>query len=670
MADCEPAYSCAADWLAATGRYFASRIERIVEKRTASGEEIGLGFVPAKAAVSLAAELADQDVADLQFDRPDNDLLDPARIALLPVGRMIAACGLPSRFASWAAAMLLAEQDFRWGTLFAWLNDNAAMRVPTAGLLEELVGDGGDDVASLLAAGSPLNAFALLASHGDGSPLPDRPMRFAPHVARWLLGDDLRPPVDAALAGYRTRLPCIPREVIDPDDCSAVFGSSGHTPSRLQLTGEAGTGRALLAQDLLGKALVIDGERLSRAAVPLSLLKIALRDATLRQDALIVTDANYLEEAVLLAVLGGEEGRVALTTDCRMRLEWPTLDVPKLGHARSLSLWRFALEGSGEGVAERMAQQFRLGANDILRVCAEAEGQGEKALVQACLARSSNQLARYATAVTCRHEWDDLVLPPRQMRLLKSIAQRMLHAHTVYDTWNFAAKLAPDRGLTALFSGPSGSGKTLSASVVARALGLPLYRVDLSATISKFIGETEKQLEQIFCAAEAGNACLFFDECDALFGKRSEVSDAHDRYANIETSYLLQRLENHRGTVFLASNYPQNIDEAFTRRIDLTVEFPMPDGGLREQLWRCLMPDAAEANIDTVMLGRQFELSGGSIRNCLLTAAFLAAQDNSRIETQHCLQAVAQEYEKTGRPLTRLDFGDTFAKLRPARTGE
>ena len=185
--------------------------------------------------------------------------------------------------------------------------------------------------------------------------------------------------------------------------------------------------------------------------------------------------------------------------------------------------------------------------------------------------------------------------------------------------------------------------------------------------MSKYIGETEKQLERIFAAAEAANACLFFDECDALFGKRSEVSDAHDRYANIETSYLLQRLETHRGVVFMASNFPQNIDDAFTRRIDIAVEFSMPDAALRKALWQRLMPDAAKAEIDAEMLGTRFELSGGSIRNCLISAAFLAADEDGGIETRHCLHAVAQEYEKTGRPLTKADFGDAFQTLRNRR---
>ncbi|ARE41814.1 Cell division protein FtsH [Rhodovulum sp. P5] len=399
-------------------------------------------------------------------------------------------------------------------------------------------------------------------------------------------------------------------------------------------------------------------------------MRLGLREATLGATALIVTDADRIDLATLIGTLEAAQIPIALTADRRLALNWPTFAIPALGHDRAQTLWRYGLGPGDEVTADRMAHQFRLSAADILRVAADTRCQGADAVAKACLAHSTTLLDRFATAIDCRHDWDDLVLPPRQMRLLRSIVQRARHARTVYDQWGFGEKLAPNRGVTALFSGPSGAGKTLSAGVVARDLGLPLYRVDLSATVSKYIGETEKQLEQIFSAAEAGNACLFFDECDALFGKRSEVSDAHDRYANIETSYLLQRLEIHRGIVFLASNYPQNIDEAFTRRIDLTVEFPMPDAGLRSALWQRLLPPAAGAEIDADRLGRQFELSGGSIRNCLVTAAFLAAEDGAeRIETRHCLMAVAQEYEKTGRPLTRADFGEAFLQLRPARNG-
>ena len=188
--------------------------------------------------------------------------------------------------------------------------------------------------------------------------------------------------------------------------------------------------------------------------------------------------------------------------------------------------------------------------------------------------------------------------------------------------------------------------------------------MDLSATVSKYIGETEKNLEKVFSAAEAGNACLLFDECDALFGKRSEVSDAHDRYANIETSYLLQRMECHRGVVMMSSNHPQNIDDAFTRRIDVMVEFTLPDAALRQALWRQLMPAETGAKVDCALLGDGFELSGGSIRNCLVTAAFLAAEARVQIDTDHCVQAVAMEYEKISRPLTRAEFGDAYAALR------
>ena len=219
-----------------------------------------------------------------------------------------------------------------------------------------------------------------------------------------------------------------------------------------------------------------------------------------------------------------------------------------------------------------------------------------------------------------------------------------------------------------LFAGESGTGKTMAAQVLAGELGLEMFRVDLATIVSKYIGETEKNLQRIFTAADGSNAILFFDEADALFGKRSEVSDSHDRYANIEVAYLLQRMEEYPGAVILATNFRRNIDEAFTRRLDFVIDFAFPEAEDRHRIWRLVLPSAAPlaADIDVEFLANQFKLSGGAIRNCSLAAAFSAADEGSQIEMRHLVRAVAQEYGKQGRLTLEADFERFHALLHAA----
>jgi len=268
------------------------------------------------------------------------------------------------------------------------------------------------------------------------------------------------------------------------------------------------------------------------------------------------------------------------------------------------------------------------------------------------------RLEALATHTVPRARWDDLVLSPGRKRRLQDLVLRYRNAHVVYDEWGFNA--APSRGLVALFSGPSGTGKTLAAEVVAGELGLDLYRLDLSSVVSKYIGETEKNLDELFDAADMGNTVLFFDEADSLFGKRTEVSDAHDRHANVETSYLLQRLERYDGIVVLATNYEKNIDEAFLRRVHVRVDFPLPGEPEREQLWRRNLATGApvSADVDVEWLVRRFDISGASIRNIVVDAAFMAAGEGTEISMAHLVQGAARELQKVGRMVSKDKFGE------------
>jgi AAA+ superfamily predicted ATPase len=271
---------------------------------------------------------------------------------------------------------------------------------------------------------------------------------------------------------------------------------------------------------------------------------------------------------------------------------------------------------------------------------------------------ASGPLERLTRRISPSHTWDDIVLSPERLTLLRSIVERYRHAGEVYDDWGFSPN--PSRGLVALFAGPSGTGKTLASEIIAGALGLDVFKLDLSSVVSKYIGETEKNLEQIFDAASAGNMVLFFDEADSLFGKRSEVKDARDRYANIEISYLLQRMEEYDGMAILATNLHKNMDEAFVRRMHFTVEFPFPDQAHRLHIWEKIWPAKTPRapNLDLAFMARRFEITGGNIRNIALAAAFLAADDGQVVGMSHLVRATQREYRKMGKVVVDGEFGE------------
>src|SRR5205085_648337 len=287
----------------------------------------------------------------------------------------------------------------------------------------------------------------------------------------------------------------------------------------------------------------------------------------------------------------------------------------------------------GLDLAGTMAQ-FRLTAEQVHRAARAARMEAharevpldEEELKAGARAQNAAGLERLARRIQPAVNFADLVLPPDTMAQLKELLTRARYREQVLDVWKMGGPSARRRGLTALFAGPSGTGKTMAAEVLASELGLDLYTVDLATVVDKYVGETEKNLDRIFAEAERVNGVILFDEADALFGKRSEVSDAHDRYANIEVAYLLQRMERHPGAVILATNFRRNIDEAFVRRLDFVIDFPFPEPEDRRRIWRLVLPAEAPIahDIDLDFLANQFKLSGGSIRNCSLAAAFRA----------------------------------------------
>ena len=293
---------------------------------------------------------------------------------------------------------------------------------------------------------------------------------------------------------------------------------------------------------------------------------------------------------------------------------------------------------------------------------AEAEAITLEDLYNGCRAQSNQKLSALAKRIKPKYRWDDLILPKEKKEQLEEVKNYIKNKGVVYHDWGFDDKLSLGKGLNIMFSGTSGTGKTMAAEVIASELGLDLYKIDLSMVVSKYIGETEKNLNRIFKEAEQSNAILFFDEADALFGKRSEVRDSHDRYANIEISYLLQKMEENEGIVILASNLSQNIDDAFMRRMHFNVEFPFPEEEYRYKIWRSLFPKEAPVadDIEFEFLAKRLKIAGGNIKNIIVTAAFLAAEDSEAIGMEHIIKGAKREFQKMGKVCSQSEFGTYY----------
>jgi hypothetical protein len=302
--------------------------------------------------------------------------------------------------------------------------------------------------------------------------------------------------------------------------------------------------------------------------------------------------------------------------------------------------------------ADQLAARWRLGPGQITRVVGEA--RDERGLHELAAQHLATRMGHIATPVRKLPQWEQVALAEDVMDSIREFIGRAAHRKTVLDEWGFDAKLSTSRGLTALFYGPPGTGKTMVAGLIARELGLELYRVDLSKVFSKWLGETEKQLGEVFDAAEDGQIVLLFDEADSLFARRTEVKSSNDRYANLEVNYLLQRLDSFEGIAILTTNLDGSIDPAFKRRLSLRLCFPFPDEELRKRLWAAHVPPGAptarDFNFDE--LARRFPLSGGYIRNSVLRAAYLAAQERRPLAHEHFLRAIALEYRELGKLAT------------------
>jgi hypothetical protein len=386
-----------------------------------------------------------------------------------------------------------------------------------------------------------------------------------------------------------------------------------------------------------------------------SLVRLWEREAALAASALLVEVDEMENHFATVRFIERVHGVLFIASRERVRLRDRSpvsFDVAKPTSEEQQALWK---DAGVNGQVEALTAQFDLSAANIRAAAAQSKSPDE--VWTACRAQTRPQLDDLAQWIDARATWNEIVLPAPQLTMLREIAAHVRQRAKVYQTWGFAQKCARGLGISTLFTGVSGTGKTMAAEVLANELSLDLYRIDLSQVVSKYIGETEKNLRRVFDAAEGGGAILLFDEADALFGKRSEIKQGLDRYANIEVGYLLQRMEAYRGLAILTTNMKDALDPAFPRRIRFVVQFPFPDASERLEIWRRMFP--AQTPVDGLEMAKlaRLHVAGGNIRNIALNAAFLAADANEPVRMSHVLRAARTEFRKIEKPLTAAEIG-------------
>ncbi|MFB6816198.1 ATP-binding protein [Streptomyces sp. NPDC056347] len=589
--------------------------------------------------------------------------------------------------------------DSRFERLYGYLNDDLTRRRPTIGLALELCGlpaaSGG---RFRFAPSAPLVAGGLVEVTEPERPLLSRVLRVPDRVTAHLLGDDV---VDGRLRGtVRAAGPGVAAE--DGPLVRRVAAALGTGSGLVHLLDRGGDPGGLAVGALLAagrRPLVVDIAALTALSEPEEILRILAAEARLSGGGVVLGPLEALaperpERGRLLGSLCAEAGGVPLAVYGKKHWDplWAgespvVVPVPSPGPQESARRWHRALTEAGAAVGlpfgggpddEELVgatASYGLDSMQVRRAsvvasrlaAAENRPLETRDLRAAVRAQNGAGLERLARRIEPTVGWDDLVLPPTTRRELSELALRARHRDRVLGEWRMRPGGGRGRGIIALFAGESGTGKTMSAEVLASELGMELYVIDLSTVVDKYIGETEKNLERIFVEASDVNGILLFDEADAIFGKRSQVKDAHDRHANVESAYLLQRMESFDGIAVLTTNLRGNLDEAFTRRLDVIAEFPVPDAAQRLALWdRCLGTAIPRGTgLDLEFCAERFQLAGGSIRACAVTAAYLAAESGQPLGMEQIVAAVLQEYRKLGRLVRDSEFGPWLDRARP-----
>jgi hypothetical protein len=534
-----------------------------------------------------------------------------------------------------------------------------------------------------LAPSSPLRYWKLIAV-GNGRSLVDSPLRIDESILHFLMGlPQMNLQLFAMAMPIHVTGKLVPSHAALADQI-ATFWAEDQSPTRpvIQLVGDDRAAK----QEIAAAARTIAGFTLSVIAaqhLPLefgeldALARLCEREAILR-GTIVLLDCDNLDGAdaardhAITRCIEDMNAHLIVGSPRRRRPRdraFTTIEVSLPTREEQRAMWHAGLTSIVPVLREQidaLSTQFRFDANEIDTICASVAhayramdtdaacdaDQLRRMLWKTCRLQTRSGMEDLAQRIGVAASWEDFVLPDAQKEILHEIAAHVRQRSIVYDTWGFANKGTRGLGVTALFAGDSGTGKTMAAEVLAGELNLDLYRIDLSAVVSKYIGETEKNLRRVFDTAEGGGAILLFDEADALFGKRSEVKDSHDRHANIEVSYLLQRMDEYRGLAILTSNLKSALDTAFLRRIRFVVHFPFPDAMHRAQIWaRVFPPETPTEGLDPQRLA-QLNIAGGNIRSIAIRAAFLAADAGEPVRMTHLLRAARSEYSKLEKRLT------------------
>ena len=610
---------------------------------------------------------------------------------------------------------LAPEIDLRYQRLYAYLQDDVTRKRPSVELALRLFCSSLTEQINARAAfiqDSSLLKHHLLLLHEDPidrpSPLLSHSLKLDDRITEFLLGSD-RP--DSSLLQPIPLVQIIePQQELQNLELPETIQRSLQQISTLEtdnrswfclLWGTAGTGKKACAEAIARakrrSLLVLDLSAMLQADLAFqNLFTLAFREGWLYRSVvylkgwheLLADEQKYrsairfIEQAIAQfpgLVFAGSESSWYPDADTVYRFVQIELPLPDARMRQTL--WQTYLSQSQQVSPEiqldYLASAFRFSGGQIQQAIGHAQNHVQLSqgvdytltiadLLTGCRMASSQHLVSFARKITPQRVWQDLVLPQDTLAQLQELCQQVRHRTQVYADWGFDQRFSLGKGAIALFTGDSGTGKTLSAEILAKELGLDLYQVDLSLVVSKYIGETEKNLSRVFSEAQASNAILFFDEADALFGKRSEIKDAHDRYANIEINYLLQRVEKYEGVIILASNLSKNIDPAFVRRLHFSIEFPFPNEAYRLQIWRNIFPTQVPlaSDVDFDFLARKFKIAGGSIKNITLAAAFRAAEDCDTIRMEHLIQAIKREYQKLGRVCERTEFEKYYDLVR------
>jgi hypothetical protein len=577
---------------------------------------------------------------------------------------------------------LAPDLDPRFERLYAYLHDDVTKRRATTGLAIELCGEGiaaGAARSRLLDSGA-LRSGALLLIEDEDRPFLGRDLRVPDRVTAHLLGDDTPDPSIAALM--------MPADELAVGDGGPLAGTvrAGRGPGYVrERIGTAGRSLAAAAIAYAGLVpLSLDLRRLPAGARPEELALLAQREARLRGAGLIIGPIEALAAAGPAAVRAFAESPcpTVLVGARGWDPEWScepafVVDAPVPSFDERRAMWMRALDGDRPVSIDPASTtiQFRLTPEQVGRAATVARRRAAATgspitpadLREGARAQNAAGLDHLARRVEPRAGWQDVILPTDTLTQLRELAAMVIHRERVLDEWAMAWPTR-GRGITALFAGDSGTGKTLSAEVVAAEVGLDLYVIDLSTVVDKYVGETEKNLDRIFVEADRVNGVLVFDEADALFGKRSEVRESKDRWANVEVAYLLQRMERFDGMAILTTNLRTNLDDAFLRRLDVVIDFPLPDEELRRRLWelnlRRGVPTADD--IDVGFLAGAFRISGGNIRNVVMAAAYLAATEARALGMTDLVRATRREYQKLGRMCVEAEFGPYYSLVASA----